>query len=289
MQAGSSRTIGGGFVAGRNAIARRLIAVGVTPNHVTIAGLFANGIAAVGLVAGAGHHASWEAAVPGVSQSYWPLWVCVWLFIAGACDMIDGAVARLGNLGTPFGGVLDSVVDRMSDMVLYGGLITHFALVGNITYVVLSCVALCNGLLISYAKARAEEVIDDCGVGFWQRGERSAAIFLAAMTGHLPIMLWQQAISPFFTFVRRVRHARAVLRARETGAEPPATLPSPGALSMLRPWRYPRGTIPYDVAVGLNIAFFVVLPWVHPMFYGAADPLGDWLTSLVSFATVPVS
>ena len=232
MHAGSSRAIGGGFVAARNAIARGLITAGVTPNHVTIAGLFANCIAAVGLVAGASHHAPWEAAVPGVGQSYWPLWVWAWLFVAGACDMIDGAIARLGDLGSRFGGVLDSVVDRMSDMALYGGLILHFALIGNITYAALSWAALCNGLLISYAKARAEDDIDDCGVGFWQRGERSAAIWLAAATGHLPIMLWQQAISPFFTFVRRVRHARAVLRAEAAGTEPPVKLPGGGVADL---------------------------------------------------------
>ena len=282
LQAGSSRSIGAGFITARNAIARVLIRLGVTPNHVSVAGLVANCGAAVCLVVGAGHHSPAEAGVAGVSQSYWPLYAAAWLFVAGACDMIDGAMARLGNMTTPFGGVLDSTLDRLSDMALYLGMVVHFAVAGNITYVTLAGIALCNGLMISYTKARAEEYLEECGVCFWQRGERSAAIFLACFSSHVPIMLWQQAVGPFFTFLRRLGYARAAIRAKDADRDPPPVIPGRQWVNLLRPWRYPRGTIPYDLTVGFNIAFFVLLPWIHPMFYGAADPLGDWLNVIVS-------
>jgi len=289
MGAGSSKSIGGGFVFARDLIARGLIRAGITPNHMTVAGFFANCAAAVCFVIGAGHHSPAETSVGGLAQSYWPLLAAAWLFVADACDMLDGAVARLGNLGTEFGGVLDSVVDRLSEMVLHLGMVVHFAAAGNVTYATLAVAALCNGLLISYTKTRAEDCIENCGVGFWQRGERGAAMLLAAATCHVPIMLWQQAVSPFFTFLRRVRYARAAIRAKQAGRDAPPVIPDRRWVSLLRPWRYPRGTIPYDVTVLFNIAFFVVLPWIHPMFHGAADPLGDWLSTILGPAAASAS
>ena len=281
MRAGSSKSIGTGFVVARDALARGLIRLGVRPNHISAAGFVANCGAAGCLVIGAGHHAPWESAVTGVARSYWPMLAAAWLFAAGACDMLDGAVARLGNLGTEFGGVLDSVLDRLSEIVIYLGVAVHFAGSGNVTYVALALIAFGNGLMISYVKARAEEYVEDCGVGFWQRGERSAAVLIACLFAHAPVLLWQQAVSPLFTFLLRVRYARAAIRAKQGGQRPPASLPGRNMASLLRPWRHPRGTIPYDLTVGFNIACLVALPWIYPAFYGAADPLGAWLAGIV--------
>jgi hypothetical protein len=102
-------------------------------------------------------------------------------------------------------------------------------------------------------------------------------VFLASIAGHVPAMLWQQAISPLFTWLLRLRHAHAVIRAKEAGREPPPIVPPPGLGRWLRPWRCPRGTLPYDLCVAFHIAFFTALPWIAPWFHGAADPLGDWL------------
>ncbi|MCK4659146.1 MAG: CDP-alcohol phosphatidyltransferase family protein [Phycisphaerae bacterium] len=280
MPAGSSRSIGGGFMTARNALAGGLVRLGVTPNQLTIAGFFANCGAAVCFVMGAAHHSPLESPVAGLSQSYWPLWAAACLILAGACDILDGAVARQGGRGSRFGGVLDSITDRLSDIAIYLGITIHFAAVGNITYVTLAVIAMCNGLLISYVKARAEDYIESCAVGFWQRGERCAAVVFAGLSCHLPVLLWQQAISSFFTFLLRFRYARAAILAREAGCKPPPMIPGHRWVNRLRPWRYPRGTIPYDFTVGFNIACLIALPWVHPFFYGAADPLGNWLARL---------
>ncbi|MCP4590578.1 MAG: CDP-alcohol phosphatidyltransferase family protein [bacterium] len=276
LSAGTSRAIGQGFIATRYALGGRLVRLGVTPNHITVAGFIASCGAAVCLVMGAGHHSPAELAVSGVSRSFWPLLAAGGILLAGSCDVLDGAVARMGNLGTDFGGLLDSVLDRLSEIVVYVGIVIHFAVIGNATYAALAVIALCNGLMIAYTKSRAEDSIEHCGVGFWQRGERSAAMLFAGMSCHVPTVLWQQAISPFFTFLLRMHHARATMRANRTGAAPPAR----SGFSLLQPWRYPRGSIPYDVTVAVNIAFIVVMPWIHPWFYGAGDPLGDWLASL---------
>ncbi|HEY3243602.1 MAG TPA: CDP-alcohol phosphatidyltransferase family protein [Phycisphaerae bacterium] len=276
VAAGSSLSIGQWFMRSRDRIAARLIAKGVTPNHVTVAGFVVSSAAAICYFLGAGHHAPYEADVPGLTRSYWPLCGALLLILAGACDMVDGAVARLGRLHSEFGGLLDSTLDRASEMIIYLGITAHFARSGNLTYCVLAMLALANANLISYVKARAEEYVDDCSVGYWLRGERHAALLLAGLSAHLPIMLWQQALSPFFTVIRRVVFARQAIRARQRGQPAPPIVPTHGWQKLLL-WRYPRGSVPYDIVTGSNIAFFTVLPWIHPVFYGAADPLRRWL------------
>ena len=129
-----------------------------------------------------------------------------------------------------------------------------------------------NAVMISYIKARAELVIPDCGVGYWLRGERSAALLIVCIAGNIPAALWQQAILPFFTVVRRVGWTRRVLAAQSAGVPLPRDAPEGGVWSILRPWRYPRGSIPYDLVTGANIAFLIVAPYLHNVFGGDADP-----------------
>ncbi len=114
----------------------------------------------------------------GPVASWYPLAALAWLFVAAACDMLDGAVARSGNLHSRFGAVLDSTVDRFSDIAIWGACALYFAAAGNVTYCLLTFLALSNTFLISYVKARAEDLIPDCSVGFWQRGERFFAILV---------------------------------------------------------------------------------------------------------------
>ena len=163
---GASRSIGGAIAGARDQVALALIRLGATPNRVTIAGFLFTCVAAGFLVAGASHGVPlWPRGTPVVS--WWPLLALAALFLAGACDMLDGAVARVGGLGSKAGAVLDSSVDRLSDVVIYVGCLLHFGLgpTPNLTYQLLAVLALVNGMLISYVKARAENVLPDCGVG----------------------------------------------------------------------------------------------------------------------------
>ena len=125
-------------------------------------------------------------------MGWWPALAALFLFAAFACDMLDGAVARVGHLGSRSGAVLDSAVDRFSDMAIYLACALHFALLPqpNVTYQLLAVLALCNGVLISYIKARAENMIEDCTVGYWLRGERCAALLIGCTFGHMPAVLW---------------------------------------------------------------------------------------------------
>jgi CDP-diacylglycerol---glycerol-3-phosphate 3-phosphatidyltransferase len=270
QHAGTSLAIGWGFCTARDAIARRLIAAHITPNMLTILGLLATCTAAACFFRGGSYS---HATMRELGMPPYLLIAAAFIVIASAMDMLDGAVAKIGKLSTPLGAVLDSFVDRLSDAAVYIGLIGHFIIVGNLTYGVLSAVALANAMLISYVKARSECIIPECSVGYWMRGERSAALLIAACAGTVPAVLWQQAISPAFTVLRRLVFFHQALAAKEAGRAGPSTAAPTGLLSLLRPWRYPRGSIPYDVVTGTNIAFIIFAHHLHPIFGPGADPL----------------
>ena len=260
--------IGSGIAAARDGLARALIAVGVTPNLLTVCG-FAFTLAAAAFLA-VGASGGWRDG-PWIGLTF------AALLASAACDMLDGAVARIAKLHTRSGAVLDSSIDRLSDGVIYLGIALHFAARGNLTYVLLAGGASIAAYMISYVKARAEDLIDDCTVGFWQRGERVAAMLIAVGCGHVPALLWSQAVGPTFTVARRLIYAFAVLRRQDAGASPPVRGPLPGVLRYVALWRYPRGSVPYDLVAGANAAFLIVAPWFSRLFTPAADPLSDLL------------
>ncbi|HUT02123.1 MAG TPA: CDP-alcohol phosphatidyltransferase family protein [Phycisphaerae bacterium] len=254
----------------RDFIARGLIRAGVSPNALTLTGMLLTGGAGVcyGLGAGSGRLA-WSLAIRPGAASVYPLLAGGLLILSSACDMLDGAVARLGGKGTRFGAFLDSTLDRFSDFVVYAGIATYYARLrpANLTFVLLSMVAFFHAFMISYARARAEDLIESCSVGYWQRGERSAAILIASFAYNIPALIVQQAILPMLTVLRRIHHTRAVL-----GGRAPATGPAGGPWHVrLRLWRWPRMSVPYDIVTGLNIAWLIFAP------VGEWDPLGGLL------------
>ncbi len=275
--AGASKSLGSAIAAARDGLARRLVRLGATPNRITITGFLFTVGAGYCLARGASQTVPYFnfASEPA---SWWPAVAAALLVLAGACDMLDGAVARVGKLGSRAGAILDSSVDRFSDMALYTGCFLHFATrpVPNLTYQLLAIVALCNGVLISYIKARAENVIPDCSVGYWLRGERFAAVLIGCTFGHMPAVLWQMAVSGFFTVWRRMTYAYGVLQAADAGRPPPPRGPAPGLFGRLQLWRRPRGSVAYDLVTGAHIAYIILLPCFWPAWRATgvyADPL----------------
>lgn len=263
QRAGLSKAIGQAICDARDQVARVLIALGATPNRITIAGFFVTCAAAGCMLAGASHRVPYWGE-GGAAISRWPTWAAALLLVAGALDMLDGAVARVGNLQTRFGGILDSCLDRFSDMAIFLACAAHFALLGHLTLAGLAVVAMCNAMLISYIKARAETVIPDCSVGYWLRGERFAAVLIGATFGHLPAVMWQLAIIGGLTVVRRLVYSYLVVAAQEAGRPLPPAGPFAGVGRLLL-WRYPRGSPAYDLVTGLNIAYIVFGPLVWPV------------------------
>lgn len=269
---GLSRSIGRGFSVARDATARALIRLGLTPNGATILGCVATCTAGWCLAQGGAGHEVPLLATGRAPSSAWPLLTAVCLFIAGGFDMLDGAIARLAGQKSRFGGILDSTLDRVSDMAVYCGCLAYFAGSGNRTFVVLALVGLCGSFLISYIKARADVVIEDCSVGFWLRGERCAALLIGALTGHVPAVLWQLAIGNSLTTWRRIAYSARAARAIDGRGPVPPRGPEAGWPGRVQFWRHPRGSVPYDLTVAANIAFIVLGPLLWPGLL-TSDPL----------------
>jgi len=250
------RGVGFGFATARDAIARLLVRLGVSPNTLTLVGMAITVCAGVCYALGVGRAFAWGR-TPGRDNAF-ILLAGVLLVVASACDMLDGAVARIGRKSTVFGEFLDSTVDRLSDFAIYAGIAVGYALAdpANATFVLLAMLSFLNSFMISYAKARSENLIESCPVGYWQRGERSAAVLIATFAHNIPALIVQQATLPMFTVLRRIFYTRSVIASHQ-----PITDPRKGGLWLkLHLWYWPRMSLPYDFVTGLNIAWLIFAP-----------------------------
>ena len=123
---------------------------------------------------------------------------------AGLFDMVDGRVARETNRVTRFGGFFDSVLDRYSDLALLVGLLVYYASINRFFYVVLTAIVMTGTVLISYTRARAENVIPKCKVGFLERPERVVLVILGALANRMAPVLWVIAILSNVTVISRM-------------------------------------------------------------------------------------
>jgi CDP-diacylglycerol--glycerol-3-phosphate 3-phosphatidyltransferase len=262
------QAVGTGVGRLRDAVARGLIRAGVSPNTLSGIGLGITLATGACLVVGAGHRFAWDLD-PRDGRSAYLLIAFALLLASFACDMLDGAVARLGDKVSPFGGFLDSTLDRFSDFAIFGGIAMHYAAQqpANLTFAALALLALGNAYMISYTRARAEDFVEQCKVGYWQRGERCAAVLIAAGFHNMPALLLQLGILPLFTALRRIQYTHAVLAGRK-----PLTDPRQGGFwQKVRLWRWPRMSFGYDVVTVVNIAWVAFAP------VPATDVLRLWL------------
>jgi CDP-diacylglycerol--glycerol-3-phosphate 3-phosphatidyltransferase len=131
-------------------------------------------------------------------------WAGLAVVLAGLFDMLDGRVARLSNRVTPFGGFLDSVLDRYSDLCLMIGLLLFYGRANRSWYVTLVAVAMIGSVMTSYARARAENLIPTCKVGFLERPERVVLIIIGALFDRMAPVLWIIAVLSTWTVIHRV-------------------------------------------------------------------------------------
>ena len=123
---------------------------------------------------------------------------------AGLFDMVDGRVVRETNRVTLFGGFFDSVLDRYSDLALLVGLLVYYASINRFFYVVLTAIVMTGTVLISYTRARAENTIPKCKVGFLERPERVVLIIIGALANRMAPVLWVIAVLSNITVVSRM-------------------------------------------------------------------------------------
>ena len=153
------------------------------------------------------------------------------LIVANLFDMLDGQVARLSGRVTRFGGFLDSSLDRLSDMVVFVGLMVYYARPDSHSTlnVFLAGAGLMGSVMVSYASARAESLIPKCDVGFLRRPERVVLFIIGALSTHpgstnyfanrMPAVLWVLAVGSYWTFAHRMYHTwRELTKAEEKTA-----------------------------------------------------------------------
>ena len=131
-------------------------------------------------------------------------WAGAVIIGAGLFDMVDGRVARETNRVTRFGGFFDSVLDRYSDLGLLVGLLVWYGSINRPSYVVLTAVAMMGSVMVSYTRARAENSIPTCKVGFMERPERVVLMIIGALFNKEAQVLWVIAVLSNVTVIHRM-------------------------------------------------------------------------------------
>src|ERR1700726_471304 len=177
-----------GLVCGKiiDLIVRALALSRIHPNVLTFLGLLINIWAAFLFAAG-----RFQAAA-------------VVLIGAGLFDMVDGRVARETNRVTRFGGFFDSVLDRYSDLALLMGLLVYYGIINRPFYVVLTAIVMTGSVMVSYTRARAENTIPSCKVGFMERPERVVLLIIGALFDRMAPVLWVIAVLSNITVIHRM-------------------------------------------------------------------------------------
>ncbi len=132
----------------------------------------------------------------------------VMVFVSGILDNIDGVVARENNQETKFGALLDSTLDRYSEILIFFGMAFYFIQQGWYVTAGIVAFALGGSLMVSYVRSRAEGLGITCQVGFMQRASRIIVIGLGALIHPVMMAVSVYLIAFFanFTAVQRILH-----------------------------------------------------------------------------------
>jgi len=147
------------------------------------------------------------------------------ILAGGFFDILDGRVARVSGLGSKFGAFYDSTLDRISEIVVFLGMLSLYndyrLELGDVGMIYLIMLAMAGSIMISYTRARAEALGLDCRVGLMPRTERVVLIGLAALAfGEawdglvLKVVIALLAVTTNLTAFQRIvwvyRHARGL-------------------------------------------------------------------------------
>ncbi len=165
--------------------------LGIYPNTMTIVGLVGNTIGAYFLARG-------QMVAGGVM---------IWAM--GPVDALDGTMARLRGESTKYGAFVDSVTDRYSELVIFGGLLIYFSVRGDWLGVGLTYAAAAGSILTSYIRARAQSLGYEAKVGILTRLERYL-LLVPLLLLNLPLIgIGLLALGTNISAVQRLMHVRS--------------------------------------------------------------------------------
>ena len=137
------------------------------------------------------------------------------MVVANIFDFIDGKVAHELHLQSRFGAFWDSTLDRFSDLALVTGLIYLYSKLGRSDYVMVASLTLIFSIMTSYARARAESLVEKCKVGFMERPERIVLFMIGAFTNRMAAVMWVIGVLSIFTVADRIIYTYRELRGTE--------------------------------------------------------------------------
>jgi CDP-diacylglycerol--glycerol-3-phosphate 3-phosphatidyltransferase len=167
------------------------IRLGLTPNMMTVIGMLGNCVGAYYLARG-------EFFIGGL-----------FVLIMTPIDALDGTMARLRGEPGDFGAFVDSVSDRYSELIIYGGLLYHFLNVGDLLGGMLAFGAAAGSVLVSYVKARAEGLGYGAKVGLLTRVERYLVLAPSLLFGIYDLGLGVIAVFANITALQRIWFVRS--------------------------------------------------------------------------------
>jgi CDP-diacylglycerol--glycerol-3-phosphate 3-phosphatidyltransferase len=251
--------IGALFMRPLRAIIDACVALRIHPNILTLVGVIIN----VG--------AAWALGFGRFILAF------VIILVANIFDFIDGKVAYRLNLQSSFGAFWDSTLDRFSDLALLTGLIFLYSKLGRSDYVMVAALALIFSIMTSYARARAESLVEECKVGFMERPERIVLFMIGACTNRMAAVLWVILVLSILTVANRIYYTFLVLNELPM----PTRQGAAGVLNRAFFWTDDRTTLPYDAWVIAILAFVWLTPprWLgDPMIDGLG--IQDWILQL---------
>src|SRR5688572_16711593 len=194
------------------------------------------------------------------------------MIAANIFDFIDGKVAHITGKSSRFGAFWDSTLDRFSDIALFLGLIYLYATVRRTDYVMVTALAMMFSIMTSYARARAESLIEKCKVGFMERPERIVLFMIGAFTNRMAAVMWVILVLSIVTVANRIHYTYLALNGKPM---PTGSNVLTNAFAHAFFWRDERATLPYDLWVIAILAFVWLTPpdWLQDP---TAMGLGIW-------------
>src|SRR5436309_1226417 len=200
------------------------------------------------------------------------------MLVANIFDFIDGKVAHELQLQSKFGAFWDSTLDRFSDLALLTGLIFLYSRLGRSDYVLVAALTLIFSIMTSYARARAESLVEKCKVGFMERPERLGLFMIGAFTNRMAGVLWVVLVLSILAVANRIYYSYLALN----GLPIPSKEGVKGIFNRAFFWTDERATLPYDIWVIAILAFVWLVPpdWLgDPMAHD--EGLVAWVASRI--------
>ena len=184
-------------------LGRFFLGLGFTPNMITALGVIGN-------IVGAFYLARGELLIGAILVA-----------VMTPVDALDGTMARLRGEASDWGAFVDSVSDRYSELIIYGGLLYYYLTLGDVTGGMLVFAAAAGSILVSYVRARAEGLGYEAKVGLLTRAERYLVLAPALVFNQLYLGLGILAVFANFTALQRIwyvrRHAKSTLKNKSQG------------------------------------------------------------------------